>query len=123
MKQLALKYYRNGYGCSQCIIKAADVKYNLSLSKSAYNMTGAMNTGFGIGGMCTVIIASVMVLGLLFDEKTVKSLRLVFLDEFYQKYKTIDCHKLRQGRTGMKKCEEIISDAMEILEKLIDKVK
>ena len=49
MKELALKYYNDGFGCGQCIIKAADEKYSLGLTDELVKSLSAAGNGFGYG--------------------------------------------------------------------------
>lgn len=119
MKCEALKYYQKGYNCSQCILKACEQEYGLRLPEDCLNMCGAINTGFGVGGMCSVLIAGVMVFGLLFDETDAKRLRLKLLSEFRDKYPSMDCSVLRRERQRGINCEQLVCDIAELIEKII----
>ena len=55
MKRLALMYYEMGYGCGQCIIKAADRKYKIGISSDFISAAAALGNGCGYGGQCTVM--------------------------------------------------------------------
>jgi C_GCAxxG_C_C family probable redox protein len=119
MKELSVYFYRNGYNCSQCLLKAAESKYNRPVSKASMAMLNGVNTGFGIGGVCSVLIAGVMVFGLLFDADTVKRLRIRLFDEFKTLYPNMNCSTLIKSRGGDGKCEKLIGEIAEIVEKLI----
>lgn len=121
MKNLALTYYQRGSGCTQSILLAAEKKYNLRIDSKTLDMAGALNTGIGIGGMCSVLIAAVMVLGAMFDEETAKRLRITFLNEFHKKYGGINCSMLLSKRRATGKCSALVYDAAEILETLIER--
>ena len=114
MRKLAIEYYRNGYNCSQCILKAASVKFNFSLSKYCLKMCSPVSNGFGIKSTCSVLIAAIMVLGVMFNETCAKRLRIRFLNDFATKHGSLNCAHLKKDR-----CEEIISSAADILEKII----
>ena len=72
MKNETLEYYQNGYNCSQCLLKAADEKYNLKLSPQVYKSCSAINTGFGVGSICSVLIAGIMLFDIIFDKADAK---------------------------------------------------
>ena len=118
MKNAVLKYYLKGYNCSQCILRAAEDAYGVNISKSSIKMCQGITTGFGIGGMCSALIACIMVLSLMFDEVAVKRLRLDLLNRFQEKHGTLNCGKLKAERKG-KQCENLISEIAEIMDDLI----
>ena len=51
MKDLAYRYYFDGWGCGQCIIKAADTKYALGLNGELIKAVSAAGNGFGYSGL------------------------------------------------------------------------
>lgn len=115
MKQLAVGFYKNGFNCSQAILKAVSKKFNIKLPNECLNLCSGVNTGFGIKSICSVLVACIMALGLIFDDYTVKKLRIKFLNEFNLKYKNLNCASLSERYS----CEKIIGDAASILEKII----
>lgn len=119
MKEKTLFYYRQGYNCSQCILKAAEQIYRIPISKNSMDMCCGVTGGFGIGGMCSVLIAGIMVFGLLFDKNAVKSMRVQLLDEFNGKYGDLNCGCLKKHRKAGYMCEEIVGDIAEMVEKII----
>lgn len=123
MKKKAVYYYNKGYNCSQCILKAAEVHFNLKMSKDCYDLCKGLNTGLGIGGSCSLISAATMVFGLMFDEGTVIRLRMHFIDEFQDKYKVVNCSQLKRLRDYYGNCSTIIGEAAAIIEKLIEEEK
>lgn len=116
MEELALMYYRQGYNCAQCILKAAEERYNINTSNQCVNSCNAIGGGFGIGGMCGVLIAAIMVFGIMFDMEKAMQLRLRLLTEFNQKYKSINCSAISPK---VPCCENVIKDVCIIMEKLI----
>lgn len=116
MKEKALRYYKQGYNCSQCILKAVEHKYNISVPKQCYSMCRAINNGLGIGGMCSVLTAGIMVFGLLYDDMTAKRLRMKLLGMFQEKYGALECGVLKRGRSG---CDEIIADIASMIDNII----
>ena len=120
MKEKAIYYYRNGYNCSACILKAAEEVYNIPITKQSLEMCSGISNGFGTGGMCSVLVAGIMVLGLIFDEAAVRRMRLEFLTGFSEKYGSINCSKLKNGQAGIF-CEDLIGDAAKMLGEIIER--
>jgi len=119
MKDKALEYYRQGYNCSQCILEAAKQKYKIPISDQSIKLCNGVCNGFGVGGICSVIVAGIMVLGLLFDEKTVKRLRLKLITEFQNKFSYINCSQLKESM-GKYSCDKFITEAADLIDKIIE---
>lgn len=119
MKQKAIYYYREGYNCSQCLLKACEQTFNIPISKQTYGMCSAVSNGFGIGGMCSVLIAAIMVFGLLFNESTAKRMRLQLLNRFSAAYSSFNCCDLVKHRGAEKGCEVILGDIADMVESII----
>lgn len=119
LKKKALYFYNNGFNCSQCIIKACESVYNIPISRQAIKMCSTVNNGFGVGGMCSVLIAGIMVFGILFDEDIAKSKRIKFLSEFQEKHKDINCAQLKSERKHGSRCEELIGEVSDLIEKIV----
>lgn len=119
MKDKVLDYYYQGYNCSQCILKAAEQKYKIPISKQSLNLCSGISNGFGIGGLCSLIAAGIMIFGLLFDEKTVKRLRMKLLNEVQEKYSSLNCNELR-NRKGEYYCETFIPEMAELIDNIIE---
>ena len=116
LKKYALEYYREGYNCSQCILKAAEKVYKVKVTDEMIKMCSAVNTGFGIGGMCSTIIGGIMVFGLVSDENTAKSMRLKLIIGFREKYGCTECAKLQKKSVS---CEKLIGDTADMIERII----
>ncbi len=118
MCQSALEFYHQGYNCSQCILKAAEKKYNFTLSEREMNMFSGISAGFGIGGICSAIVAGIVLLGMFFEEDRVEVLRLEMMNTFQERYSSLNCSKLRK-LTGEYYCEEFITEAAGIIDNII----
>ncbi len=119
MRKKTLQYYKQGYNCSQCILKACEQKYGLQVSKQCYQMCATVNKGFGLGGMCSVLIAGIMVFGLMFDEPTARSLRMELLARFQEKHPNMNCAALKKERGRSSNCEELVGSIADIIDELI----
>lgn len=119
MKERTLYFYRHGYNCSQCILKAAESIYKIPMPKCVIMMCSGINTGFGVGGMCSVLIAGIMVFGLLFEETDAKRLRIKLLNAFMDTHKSLNCCELKKERKSGCACEELVGNIAELVEKII----
>lgn len=115
MKELAIRYCKEGYGCGGCIIKAADTKYSLNMNGELIKAMSAASGGFGYGGLCAAVAAAVLLFGFMFDEDTSKRLRTEFMQKFKQRYRTFNCCSMTEN------CESIISYAADLADCLISR--
>lgn len=119
--KLALKYFNEGCNCSQSILKACDEYYNIGLENRTYDMLKCVSGGFGIGSVCSVFVAAVMVFGLMFDEGKAKRLRIVFLEEAHKKFGGTDCPKVQAYMAERGGCGRVIEDVGDMIEKVVGK--
>lgn len=91
------------------------------MSRQSLNACSAVNSGFGIGGMCSVLIAGILVFGMIFDATTAKRLRLMLLSSFQEKHQGINCGHItkNRGQEENESCEEIVGEVAEMIESLI----
>lgn len=106
-----------GENCSRIILQAAAEEYEFSLSEDILTVCSGISGGFGIGGMCSGIVAAVMVLGLLFDEEEIKIKRILFLMKVQEKFGHLDCCRL--SALG-EDCSSILEGIAEILQEVIE---
>lgn len=118
MKEKAMKYFGQNYNCSQCILRAAEDEYGITISSDCYDMCKGINNGFGVGTTCSALIAGTMVLGILFDERTTTRLRLKLFMLFQNRYRTFDCCKIKKTQMDGN-CKEVIRVVASILEEII----
>jgi C_GCAxxG_C_C family probable redox protein len=115
-----MDFYRQGYNCSQSILKAAEIIYRVTLPELAIHMCGGVNGGLGTGGVCCALIGGIMTFGLLFDEETAKGLRIQLLDRFQPLYGSINCCVLSKRIHDSDDCEEIIGDIAKMVQEIIE---
>lgn len=106
-----------GENCSRIILQAAAEEYGISLSEDILAACGGINGGFGIGGMCSGLVAAVMVLGLLFDEEEIKIKRILFLIKVQERFGYLDCCRLSALEGD---CSGVLEDIAEILQEVIE---
>lgn len=73
MKEKTMAYCRAGENCSLALLRAASDQYGFPLSKELIDSCGAVCSGFGIGGICSALVAAIMILGILFEPEEAKN--------------------------------------------------
>lgn len=114
LKNKALEYYKQGNNCSQCILKACNDTFFLNLPRECYMLNGGIYNGFGVGSVCSVLVACIMVIAYMYPQDN-GSLRMKMTDGFAQKMGSINCGKIR-----CQDCSHIICCACDILEEIIN---
>ena len=115
LKKRIRTYCQTGENCSRIILQAAADEYNISLSQDILTSCNGISGGFGIGSLCSGLIAAVMVLGLLFDEETVKEKRILFFFLVQEKLGVLDCMRLSSDD-----CTELLEMIGEVLQEVIE---
>lgn len=105
-----------GANCSQAILLAAAEEYGFSLPQEILDACRGISSGFGIQGMCSGIVAAVMVLGLLFEEE-VKEKRILFLMQIQERLGALECGRLAAQRED---CVGLLEEIAEVLEKVVE---
>ena len=116
LKERIRTYCQTGENCSRIILQAAAEEYDISLSQDILTSCSGISGGFGIGSLCSGLIAAVMVLGLLFDEETVKEKRILFFFLVQEKSGVLDCMRLSSDD-----CTELLEMIGEVLQEVIEK--
>lgn len=129
MKENAVNYYKQGYSCSESIIKAA-IDEGLC-EKNLLAVASAFSGGMSSGCLCGAVAGAQMILGSNFgkdnsknNEETARAKAKEFIDEFKIKRKATCCRVLtagfEQGSVERKQnCSNIVAECSEILEKLV----
>ena len=61
LKDLAQKYYNQGFNCAESIIRAGNEYYGLGLDEKACKMTAAFGGGMQVGDVCGALTGSACV--------------------------------------------------------------
>ena len=115
LKERIRTYCQTGENCSRIILQAAAEEYDISLSQDMLASCSGISGGFGIGSLCSGLIAAVMVLGLLFDEETIKEKRIQFFFLVQEKSGVLDCMRLSSDD-----CTELLEMIGEVLQEVIE---
>ena len=111
MKALALKFYGEGYNCSQCIVKAFEEKFKVKVDEEIYKYLSAVNTGFGIGSFCSALAGGIVVFGIAFDDKDAHRARIKLIDSFYAYFESVNCSGLNESKNKYNGCSKVIAMA------------
>ena len=129
MKELAVKYFMEGYSCSEAMVQAAaDKGY---ISQEALAIATSFSGGMGVRCLCGAVAGSQMVIGAMFgknnerDGKKARALAKEFNEKFAQKYKVNCCKVLSAGYDfhspeRKQHCSGMVSDCAVILEGIIE---
>lgn len=130
MKEEAKDYYKQGYSCSESVIKAAIDKG--IVEASLLPVAGAFSGGMSSGCLCGAVAGAQIVLGFNFGKNNSKGnpeeARLKakqFIDEFKINHKATCCRVLTAGLEAgsverKQNCTLLVGECAEILEKLVE---
>ena len=131
MKNRAVEYFKNGYSCSESIIKAAadEGLCDNSLISVATSFSGGMSSGC----LCGAVAASQIIAGFHFgrnnsfgNEVSAREKAAFIVEEFKKRNKLTCCRVLSAGLTGVERkerCSKYVADCCEILEQVLNKAK
>ena len=117
LKERVRAHCEAGESCSRIILLSVAEEYGISLSQDILSVCGGIQGGFGIGGMCSGLVAAVMALALLYDGEEVKQKRLLFLIRAQERFGYMDCCRL--SALG-EDCTAILVEIAEILQEIIE---
>lgn len=127
MKDKAVEYFKNGYSCSESIIKAASEAglCDSSLISIATSFSGGMSSGC----LCGAVAAVQMISGLHFgkdnsygNDVCARQKAAFIIEEFKKRNKVTCCRVLSGGLSGAEKkerCSKYVADCCEILEEAL----
>ena len=129
MKELAVKYFMEGYSCSEAMVQAAaDKGY---ISQEALAIATSFSGGMGVRCLCGAVAGAQMVIGAMYgknserDGKKARALAKEFNETFAQKYKVNCCKVLSAGydfhsQERKQHCAGMVKDCAHILEEIIE---
>ncbi|ABR46987.1 C_GCAxxG_C_C family protein [Alkaliphilus metalliredigens QYMF] len=126
LKDVAKKYYLNGYNCAEAMLYAGDEYYQLGLDKSIFKVMAGFGGGVNTEDLCGVVSGSVALLGVLFVEKNaygsehIKELTKEFIEAFKKTKGSMNCKELKdQYRDEKEKCSCVVESGAAVLEEII----
>lgn len=126
MKEKAIENYKNGYSCSESVVKAA-IDSGLC-DESLLSCATSFSAGMSSGCLCGAVAGAQLVLGYNFgrgnsrgNEVCARAKAKELVDEFKNRNKVTCCKALTAGYEGIERkihCFKMVSDSAEILEEL-----
>lgn len=133
MKEVAVKYFLEGYSCSESVVKSAiDKGY---VPKELLSAATPFSGGMGVRCLCGAVAGAMLVIGSIYgkndnqDGMQARALAKAYNEKFSQKYKVNCCKVLSAGfkdfhSTERKHhCCSMVNDSCEILESLLKEAK
>ena len=127
IKEKAIEYYKNGYSCSESVVKAC-IDEGLC-DESLLPCATTFSAGMSSGCACGTVTGSQLVLGYLFGRNnkfgnnvTAREKAAALIEEFKKRNKVTCCKVLCSGLEGSARkehCTKLVADASEILEELV----
>lgn len=128
MKDLAVKYFLQGYSCSESVVQAAiDKGY---APKELLSVATSFSGGMGIRCLCGAVAGAQIVIGSMYgknderDGMQARALAKQFNENFAAKYKVNCCKVLSAGfefhsPERKQHCCSMVNDSCEILENIL----
>jgi len=129
MKEKALNYYKQGYSCSESVVKAA-IDAGLC-EKSLLSVATSFSGGMSSGCICGAVAGAQMVLGYNFgkenpggNQESARAKAKEFIEEFKKNHKATCCRVLTAGLEfgspeRKQNCTSLVEECAEILEDLV----
>lgn len=130
MRQQSLNYFKQGYSCSEAIIKTAIDKG--LVSKELLPVATSFSGGMSSGCLCGAVAASQMVIGSINgkieeerDGKKARELALKFIQEFKSLHKSTCCKALTakydfHSAERREHCAVMVEDCADILNSILE---
>ncbi|WP_304152804.1 C-GCAxxG-C-C family (seleno)protein [Megamonas hypermegale] len=126
LKDLAAKYYQQGYNCAETIIRAGNEYYNLRLDENAFRITGAFGGGLQVGDVCGALTGSACVVSAKYIETKahdcpdLKPLMLKLVRAFQTRFSSRLCAQIKAKFHNKEvRCLNTVTLAAEVLEQVI----
>lgn len=130
MKDIAVKYFLDGYSCSESVVMAAiDKGY---VPKEMLSVATSFSGGMGVRCLCGAVAGAQLVIGALYgrnndnrDGMQARALAKEFNERFSKKYKVNCCKVLSAGFSDFhsperkQHCTSMVNDSCEILDSLL----
>lgn len=126
LKDIAEKYYIQGYNCAESLTRAGNEYYNLHLNDKALKMTGAFGGGLQVGDICGALSGSACVISSKYIETKahetddLKPLMLNFVRAFQAHFSSRLCCQIKAKFFSKEvHCLNTVKATAEILEQVL----
>ena len=127
MKEKAVEYFKNGYSCSESVIRAASEEG--ICPKEFLPIATTFSGGMSSGCVCGTVAAAQLINGYNFGRENVLGNEVIarqnaraIVDEFKKRNKVTCCRILSGGLEGparKERCTKYVADVCEIIEDII----
>lgn len=126
LKDVAEKYYKQGYNCAESIIRAGNEYYDLGLDEKACKMTAAFGGGMQVGDVCGALTGSACVVSSRYVENNAHScpdlhaIMLKLIRAFQEKFSSRLCREIKPKFFDREvHCQNTVTLAAEVLENVL----
>jgi len=126
LKDVAVKYYRNGYNCAESILQAGNEYYHLGLHEKDMIMAAAFGGGFQVGDICGALSGAACVISSRYvetkahDYKDMREITQKLVSAFQERMGSRLCSQIKPVfHTKETKCENAVAISAEVLEQVI----
>lgn len=126
LKDIARKYYEQGFNCAESIIRAGNEYYNLGLDDKACKMTAAFGGGMQVGDVCGALTGSACVVSSRYVAANAHScpdlhpVMLKLVRAFQAKFSSRVCREIKPKFFDKNvHCENTVTLAAEVLENVL----
>lgn len=126
LKEVAVKYYRQGYNCSESILRAGNEVYQLGLHDRDMIMSAAFGGGFQIGDVCGALCGAACVISSRYVEtkahdcEDLRPLTQKLVIAFQKRMGSRQCAQIKPVfHTKELKCENTVAVSAEVLEDVL----
>ena len=116
LKEKVQAFCETEENCCRILLLAAAEEYGISLSEDILFACSGISSGFGVGSICSALVAAVMVLGLLYEDGA-KEKRLLLLYRVQERLGSLNCGRLSAMGED---CRLILEEIAEILQESIE---
>lgn len=127
LNEVAIKYYKEGYNCSESILRAGNDVYHLGLHDSDMRMSAAFGGGFQIGDICgalsgaACVVSSRYVKSKAHDCDDLRPLTQALVIAFQNRLGSRLCSQIKpQFHTAELRCENTVRVGAEVLEEVLN---
>ncbi len=126
LKDLAEKYYQQGFNCAESIIRAGNEYYNLGLDDKALKMTAAFGGGMQVGDVCGALTGSACVVSSKYVENNahassdIHPVMVQLVRAFQNKFSSRVCREIKPKFFSKDvHCQNTVTLAAEVLENVL----
>lgn len=126
LKEVAIKYYQQGYNCAESILHAGNEVYELHLHEGDMRMAAAFGGGFQIGDVCGALSGAACVISARYvktkahDYQEMRELTQKLVLAFQKRLGSRLCAQIKPIYHNKDvKCQNTVAISAEVLEEII----